>query len=486
MCNMKERKDSVESNNNESQSQQPSFNSSIIHPRHKRNRMKKRMSTLLHTHVALIILTACATLDAACVIGQIISDILIMKDELHEKEILEATSKEIVFETFPNILNRTIHGNWSLPSMLMEVQKDFGHTHTDGIEHTAIDQLAKLAKVPWPEKRNESANDLDLATLLGNDHLMHDHVHDHAHSDFHVHSRRKRGAGANHKHDMFQTDSAKYRHYMLHELTHAFHLGSMVILTFLVLVTYFKIFIMGKKFLHHKIEVFDAFVITVSWALDLVFWEGLWAHPEDEAANIMIFILPWRVIRIVNSFVLVIQGRDLLQLKIVKQQYRGSVKRASDLKMKVELYRVEVKNLQALCKRKGATEKEVQACASNVGRRRRSSLLPVLNRLASLGLSINSQTDLTKASEEPEPPTPNDSDDDLDSSYVPNFCRMSRQSLDDFNLGRTISNSTTSTLPLSPKPSINSTYSTGEDNPVFEDISKNPNGDIEKGTDTKL
>lgn len=94
---------------------------------------------------------------------------------------------------------------------------------------------------------------------------------------------------------------------------------------------------MGKKFLNHKIEVkfhynislnivkvllfqlleliiaktvhinyslsqvFDAFVITVSWALDIAFWEGLWAHPENEAANIMIFILPWRVIRIVNS-----------------------------------------------------------------------------------------------------------------------------------------------------------------------------------------
>lgn len=48
-------------------------------------------------------------------------------------------------------------------------------------------------------------------------------------------------------------------------------------------------------------QVFDAFVITVSWALDIAFWEGLWAHPENEAANIMIFILPWRVIRIVNS-----------------------------------------------------------------------------------------------------------------------------------------------------------------------------------------
>ena len=43
-----------------------------------------------------------------------------------------------------------------------------------------------------------------------------------------------------------------------------------------------------------------------------------------------------------------IQGRDLLQLKIVKQQYRGSVKRASDLKMKTELYRVSLKILYKL------------------------------------------------------------------------------------------------------------------------------------------
>lgn len=41
-----------------------------------------------------------------------------------------------------------------------------------------------------------------------------------------------------------------------------------------------------------------------------------------------------------TGFIVVIQEKDHLQLKIVKQQYRGSVKRASDMKMKVELYRV--------------------------------------------------------------------------------------------------------------------------------------------------
>jgi len=113
-------------------------------------------------------------------------------------------------------------------------------------------------------------------------------------------------------------------------------------------------------------------------------------------------------------------------------------------------------------------------------RRRRSSLLPVLNRLASLGLSINSTTDLTKATFEP--PTPHDSDDDLDSTYMPAISRMSSVSLDDFNLGRTVSNSTTSTFPaLTPKQSTNSyTSYTGEDNPVFDEPhGAHPNGGIE-------
>lgn len=42
-------------------------------------RFKKRLSILLHTHVALIGLCTLSVLDAGCVIGQIISDILIMK-----------------------------------------------------------------------------------------------------------------------------------------------------------------------------------------------------------------------------------------------------------------------------------------------------------------------------------------------------------------------------------------------------------------------
>jgi len=173
-------------------------------------------------------------------------------DELHDKEILESTSKNIVFnKTFLHVLNETIHDSWSLPSMLMEVHKDIGHAHSDGQQLLSLDALAALAKVKWHKNISDPLASLsELGFEM--DPLLHHAHHDRSHD--HVHKRRKRGAGANRKHDML-SESARYRHIMLHELTHAFHLGSMVILTFLVLVTYFKIFVMGRKFLHHKIEV---------------------------------------------------------------------------------------------------------------------------------------------------------------------------------------------------------------------------------------
>ncbi|XP_062580277.1 uncharacterized protein LOC134242206 [Saccostrea cucullata] len=384
------------------------------------SRFKKRLSILLHTHVALIGICTLSVLDAGCVIGQIISDILIMKDELQEKTLMEMHAKETLTKLFPARFNKSTYESASLEEILVIMKECF-------------DKL---------QKDNPHMNGEKLAKAVSN------HPHPHEGGGHHVHGKRmRRGAGGNHKHT-FRDQEKFLSHHILHELTHAFHLGSMVILTVLLIETMLKILAMGKKFLNHKIEVFDAIVITVSWTLDIVFWEGLWAQPEQEAANIMIFILPWRVIRIVNSFVMVIQEKDQVQLKIVKQQYRGSVKRASDMKMKVELYRIELRHLQSLCRRRGATEKEIQSCAPE-GKRRRSSLLPVLTRLASVGLlgSVSSSADLTKEA------ASNDTSDEEDSAVEitsrPNS-NYSNYSSDCLSLARTVSTgSSVSAFPAS-------------------------------------
>ncbi|XP_060075063.1 uncharacterized protein LOC132554769 [Ylistrum balloti] len=436
-------KTSAESNNNSLPGRRK--------PKHQ-GRFKKRLSTILHTHVALIVLCTLAVMDAGCVIGQIISDILIMKDELQEKQQMEVYTKSVLLDLFPVRLNKTSWDKKPLSDILVILRECF-----DDVKATDIQ-----------EKR------IALEKLLSNTtpHSWH-HLE-------HVKGRHKRAAGGNHQHS-FQDKNKYIQHHILHELTHAFHLGSMVILTILLIETFFKVFAMGKKFLSHKVEVFDAFVITVSWTLDVIFWEGLWAHPETEAAHIMIFILPWRVIRIVNSFVMVIQEKDHLQLKIVKQQYRGSVKRASDMKMKVELYRIELRQLQSLCRRRGATDREIQQCAPE-GKRRRSSLLPVLTRLASVGLlgSVSSSTDLTKDAASND--TSDEEDSAVDLSSRPNSNYSNFSSSDCLSLGRTISTASSISAVAYPNTPV-STENLVKDNPVFASDEESSN--YKEVTETK-
>jgi len=45
---------------------------------HAHFRFRKKLNVLLHTHVALIAVCVLSSLDAVCVIGQVICDILIM------------------------------------------------------------------------------------------------------------------------------------------------------------------------------------------------------------------------------------------------------------------------------------------------------------------------------------------------------------------------------------------------------------------------
>ncbi|PVD34114.1 hypothetical protein C0Q70_05377 [Pomacea canaliculata] len=343
-------------------------------------RCRKRLSILMHTHVALIVVCTLAALDAACVIGQIICDILIMKETLHEWDELDKNLTTLLKVQIPD-LNATEHDPEAL--------------NLKKIRDILLKPPIPVSSRTQPASSFNSDGKGELVARTLREH--------HQGTDAHWNLQNTRGeeqAATSRRGDLQGT------HKLLHDLTHSFHLGSLIILSMLLLETLLKVFAMGKKVLHHKLEIFDAFVVSVSWALDVAFWEGIWAHPGEEAATILIFILPWRVVRIVNSFVLVIQEKDHVQLKIVKQRLRLSVKRTnfapklSLLHPQSALIRhpfvhpqwkvpecTEVKQLQGLCRKYGATENEINACGPT-GRsgRRRSSLVPVMEQAAALTL----------------------------------------------------------------------------------------------------
>ncbi|XP_052798096.1 uncharacterized protein LOC128230117 isoform X1 [Mya arenaria] len=323
--------------------------SAILHKKKKEGqpfyRCRKRLNIWLHTHIALIVVCILSSLDAVCVIGQVICDILIMSDKLADYDKLHTKATGLLVEVIPKFFsdNSTDYLSWSFEKVVEHIET----MHSGG-------------------------------THLIEDHGSHDTGHV-EHGGFSIFKRSNVGT------PRASADDDHAEHDLLHELTHSFHIGSMVILSVLLAEAFLKIFAMGKHFLHHKLEIFDAFVIMVSWSLDVAFWEGIWARPGQEGATLLIFILPWRVIRIVNSFVLVIQEKDLVLLKVVKQRLRLALRREKDSAVKLDKYRLEVRQLQGLCRKHGAEESAIQACCPT-GRRRRSSLFQSLTSLASVAL----------------------------------------------------------------------------------------------------
>ena len=48
-------------------------------------------------------------------------------------------------------------------------------------------------------------------------------------------------------------------------------------------------------------QIFDAVIIVCSFAIDLVFLNGLGEAPGEEAAALLIVFLLWRILRVING-----------------------------------------------------------------------------------------------------------------------------------------------------------------------------------------
>ncbi|XP_059156211.1 uncharacterized protein LOC131941112 isoform X2 [Physella acuta] len=308
------------------------------------SRCQRRLSTLLHTHVVMIVVCTLAALDAVCVIGQLICDILIMKEKLTYYEDLDDKMTAVLMEFLP-CLNNSLHPKWNLDAINDVLLGNDVHFQSDKLSPHNCTSVSSMFTIPVSASGHRSKRAIEP-----------------------------------------KVPGHEVDHGMLYTMTHIFHLGSLAILSALLLETFLKVFAMGKKLKHHKLEVFDAIVVTVSWCLDVGFWEGIWAHPGTEAATILIILLPWRVVRIVNSFVLVIQEKDHVELKIVKQRLRQSIKKNKESLEKTVSYKHEVKALAGLCRKMGASESDIAACSPTGKAARRGSLHSVLERAASLTL----------------------------------------------------------------------------------------------------
>ncbi|XP_022096351.1 voltage-gated hydrogen channel 1-like isoform X2 [Acanthaster planci] len=139
-------------------------------------------------------------------------------------------------------------------------------------------------------------------------------------------------------------------HSPLKQAKEALHYLSIVILSLFMIELMLKLIALGSKFFHSKLEIFDAFVIVVSFILDIV----TLVLPDSFAIIDLVVVLRlWRIMRIVNGVILSVEQRAEKRIHHHKRVRERAVQAA----MKFEEYGValeeEIQKLRELLNTNG-------------------------------------------------------------------------------------------------------------------------------------
>ncbi|KAK7477581.1 hypothetical protein BaRGS_00031186 [Batillaria attramentaria] len=133
--------------------------------------------------------------------------------------------------------------------------------------------------------------------------------------------------------------------------------------------TLLKLLCMGTGFLKKRFEVFDAFIVISSFALDFVFLDSRWYETGKDATTILVLLLPWRVVRIVNSFLMTIKHKHHIEMMNIKRAKKRADFKNAKLQTLLTEIRKDVQLLVALCRNSHLPEADITSCLYGLGRR---------------------------------------------------------------------------------------------------------------------
>ncbi|KAL4225352.1 Voltage-gated hydrogen channel 1 [Mactra antiquata] len=241
------------------------------------------------------------------------------------------------------------------------------------IEHLEHELL--LATITW----NHYGNSKDAYT--GNNNGNHSNF-DNNHSnpmtttlvphDISTHVRRRRASTDEHNNDTgsYGNDTASHgssyhgdhhAHSIEEEIAHGLHKASISILGILVLETFLKIFCFGTQMFEHKLECFDSFIVIASFIVDIVFIKGLQQFTVQEFVLILAFMVPWRIIRVVNSLVVAIMDHEHFRLVLLYKQKKKVSNELKEAKSEIKGLEACISALEQMCQDAGLPDSMISA-----------------------------------------------------------------------------------------------------------------------------
>ncbi|CAG2213701.1 unnamed protein product [Mytilus edulis] len=111
-----------------------------------------------------------------------------------------------------------------------------------------------------------------------------------------------------------------------------------------------------------SIEVFDAFVVTISFVADTVLLVAFPTYSTRDFVFILAFLLPWRVIRVVDSLVVAVKDHEHFRLKLLYGRKKKIQNTLRDTEVKVQIFKYQCNALRRLCLSEGIDEWKVDQC----------------------------------------------------------------------------------------------------------------------------
>ncbi|VDI69589.1 Hypothetical predicted protein [Mytilus galloprovincialis] len=146
------------------------------------------------------------------------------------------------------------------------------------------------------------------------------------------------------------------------EIAHICHFASIAILGIVSIETILKALCAGSLFFHRRLEVFDAFVVTISFVADTVLLVAFPTYSTRDFVFILAFLLPWRVIRVVDSLVVAVKDHEHFRLKLLYGRKKKIQNTLRDTEVKVQIFKYQCNALRRLCLAEGIDEWKVDQC----------------------------------------------------------------------------------------------------------------------------
>ncbi|XP_048731171.1 uncharacterized protein LOC125648241 isoform X2 [Ostrea edulis] len=291
-------------------------------------RWRRKGYSFFKSKAVLLTVVILCIVDCALVLGELTLDLYKVKVTLEDNEMF--TNSAMVF--------------------LLKVKQRYPKVLSDK-EYDRVFDLISTAEIKWNlQTDNEMKEHYQLndeATIL----------------DL-VSSRRPRSAEVNNKSGINSTNiDIPKRGYSIEEsIAHALHLGSISLLGIILLETLLKAVCAGRGFFHRKLEVFDAFIVIVSFVADLILLVTLPDYNTRDFVFILAFLLPWRVIRVVDSLVVAVKDHEHFRLKLVYKRKKKIQTTLRETEVKAQIFQYQCNALRRLCLSEGLDEWKIDQC----------------------------------------------------------------------------------------------------------------------------